>query len=78
MDGDQTVVIGLRSSLILLNTVCLYFRCISAIKSFNLRISICNVSLANSVDPDQTVIVGAVTVCTYAKKSFPFWTISVV
>ena len=30
---------------------------------FNLRISICNVSLANSVDPDQTVIVWAVWSC---------------
>ena len=49
--------------MILLNTVCLYFRCFSAIESFNLRISICNVSLAISVDPDQTVIVGAVRSC---------------
>ena len=32
----------------------------TAIESFNPRISICNVSLANSLDPDQTVIVGAV------------------
>ena len=45
------------------NTVCLYFRCISTFESFNLRINICNVSLANSVDPDQTVIVGAVRSC---------------
>ena len=36
------------------------FRCISAIESFNLCRSICNVSVVIRVDRDQTVIIGAV------------------